>query len=74
MATLVGITIIWGVSVLATYPNDERFGNDNTLSVTEFLSRNVAMPGSISLPDAIAPAVVSIDGGKVNGGMVLAAA
>ena len=70
VAALVGITIIWGVAVLATYPNDERFGNDNTLSVTEFLSRNVAMPFSISLPDAIAPAVVSIDGGKVNGGMV----
>ena len=74
VAALVGITIIWGIVVLTTYPNDERFGNDYTLSVTEFLSRNVAMPGSISLPDAIAPAVVSIDGGKVNGGIVASGA
>ena len=74
VAALVSITLVWGMVVLATYPDDKRFGNDNTLSVTEFLSRNIAMPGSISLTDAIAPAVVSIGGGKVNGGMVASGA
>ncbi len=74
VAALVSITLAWGMVVLATYPDDKRFGNDNTLSITEFLSRNVAMPGSISLTDAIAPTVVSIDGGKVNGGMVASGA
>ncbi|MEI8393167.1 MAG: TSUP family transporter [Rhodospirillaceae bacterium] len=74
VAGLVAITMVWGVVILTTYSNDDRFGNDKTLSVTEFMSRNVALPGSFNLPDVIAPAVVAIDGGKINGGVVASGA
>ena len=74
VTALVGITLIWGMIILTTYRSDDRFGDDRTLSVTEFLSRNVALPGGINLPDIIAPAVVAIDGGKVNGGVVASGA
>lgn len=74
VTALVGITLIWGMIILTTYQSDDRFGNDHTLSVTEFMSRNVALPGSISLPDVIAPAVVAIDGGAINGGVVASGA
>jgi uncharacterized membrane protein YfcA/S1-C subfamily serine protease len=67
---LMAITFVWGLIVLTTYQDDDRFGNDRTLSVTEFLSRNIALPGTINLPDAIAPVVVAIDGSKVNGDIV----
>ena len=71
---LVGLTLIWGMIILTTYRTDDRFGTDQTLSVTEFMSRNIALPGSISLPDAVAPAVVAVDGGKINGGVVASGA
>ncbi|MEI7608360.1 MAG: TSUP family transporter, partial [Rhodospirillaceae bacterium] len=74
VTALVGITLIWGMIILTTYRSDDRFGNDHTLSVTEFMSRNVALPGSVSLPDVVAPAVVAIDGGKINGGIVASGA
>ena len=74
VAGLVALTFIWGGVILGTYRYDERFDNERDLSVTEFLSRNIALPGSISLPDAIAPAVVAIDGGMVNGGDVASGA
>ena len=74
MSALVGITLIWGMVVLSTYRSDERFGTDHTLSVTEFMTRNIALPGSVGLPDVIAPAVVAIDGGKINGGIVASGA
>ena len=74
VTALVGITLIWGMIILTTYQSDDRFGDDRTLSVTEFLSRNVGLPGGINLPDIIAPAVVAIDGGKVNGGVVASGA
>ncbi|CAK0744322.1 putative membrane transporter protein MamO [Azospirillaceae bacterium] len=67
---LMAITFVWGLIVLTTYQDDDRFGNDRTLSVTEFLSRNIALPGTINLPDAIAPVVVAIDGKTVNGDIV----
>ncbi len=71
---LVGLTLIWGMVILSTYRSDQRFGGDHTLSVTEFMVRNIALPGSVGLPDIIAPAVVSIDGSKINGGIVAAGA
>ena len=74
VTALVGITLIWGIVILSTYQSDDRFGNDHTLSISEFMSRNVALPGSVSLPDAVAPAVVAVDGGKINGGVVASGA
>ncbi|MEI6985394.1 MAG: TSUP family transporter [Rhodospirillaceae bacterium] len=74
VAILMTVTFVWGGIVLGTYHNDRLLGSDRTLSVTEFLARNIAMSTSLNLPDTIAPAVVAIDGGKINGDVVASGA
>ncbi|CAH2598642.1 putative membrane transporter protein MamO [Rhodovastum atsumiense] len=74
IVALMAVTVLCGVLVLGNYQDDDRFGDEHHLSVTDFMMRNVALTGSMSLIDAIAPAVVGIEGGRVNGGAVASGA
>ena len=53
VVALMAVTVLWGVLVLGHYQDDDRYGSESQLSVTDFMMRTVALPGALSLADAV---------------------
>ena len=66
MSFLVLVTFGWGIYILNSYEEDDFFGSNTDLSVSQFLLRDVAMVDSQRLYSTVPPAVVGIGSGGVN--------
>lgn len=66
LAFFVLLTFTWGIYILNSYGEDDFFHGSDDLSVSQFLTRNVAMPDVQRLYYTVPPAVVGIGNGGVN--------
>ena len=66
LALLVAVTFGWGFYILDSYDEDDFFGSNTDLSVSQFLLRDVAAIDTQRLYATVPPAVVGVGSGGVN--------
>ncbi len=66
LGSMILLTFAWGFFILGTYSEDDFFEREHDMSISEFLSRDIANPNINDIVNASAPAVVGIGAGGVN--------
>ena len=74
LSLFVLITFGWGVYILESYDEDDFFGTNSDLSVSQFLLRDVAAPDVQRLYATVPPAVVGVGSAGVNAAPIAAGA
>ena len=74
LAFLVVVTFGWGIYILNSYDEDDFFGSNSDLSVSQFLLRDVAAQDVQHLYATVPPAVVGVGASGVNASPVAAGA